>query len=101
MGVDDMLDIEELYGLLNLGGKRPLRKEILMTNSVFNKLKRNRAICLICGDVIESKFVHDFATCSCGNLSVDGGLEYAGRTFLSSKWRDMCEYESVLGVMTK
>lgn len=38
--------------------------------------KRSRAKCLVCGDVIESKHRHDFVTCSCGNLSLDGGNDY-------------------------
>ncbi|MBR1851580.1 MAG: hypothetical protein IJ794_00175 [Lachnospiraceae bacterium] len=40
---------------------------------------RNRAKCLICGDIIESMSHYDFKTCSCGNLSVDGGHEYTRR----------------------
>lgn len=43
---------------------------------VMKKIKRNRMKCLICGDVIESKFTHDFVWCQCGNLGLDGGLEY-------------------------
>lgn len=45
----------------------------------------NRAKCLICGDVIESKSVHDYVTCSCGRLSVDGGHEYIRRSFYSEE----------------
>lgn len=45
-------------------------------------IKHNKAQCLICGDIIESRHVHDFVTCSCGNLSVDGGREYTKRAFL-------------------
>lgn len=41
------------------------------------KLKRNAIQCRKCGDVIESKFIHDFKYCSCGSMGVDGGLEYA------------------------
>lgn len=41
----------------------------------------NRARCLICGDIITSKHTHDFQTCSCGNLSVDGGPDYRRRCF--------------------
>ncbi|WP_425278866.1 DUF7695 domain-containing protein [Caldifermentibacillus hisashii] len=37
--------------------------------------------CKKCDDVIESKSVHDFQTCSCGAVEVDGGLEYAKRIF--------------------
>lgn len=36
----------------------------------------NRAKCLKCGDVIESLSVHDFNSCSCGNIFVDGGKDY-------------------------
>lgn len=32
--------------------------------------------CLNCKDVIKSKHRHDFVTCSCGKVSVDGGNEY-------------------------
>jgi hypothetical protein len=32
--------------------------------------------CLLCEDVIQSQYRHDFVTCKCGNLSVDGGVSY-------------------------
>lgn len=38
--------------------------------------KRNRAQCLECNDIIESTYRHDFVTCSCGNIFVDGGKDY-------------------------
>jgi hypothetical protein len=41
----------------------------------------NRAGCRSCGDVIESKHRHDFVTCRCGDISVDGGEEYMRRSF--------------------
>ncbi|SEB22969.1 DUF7695 domain-containing protein, partial [Bacillus nitratireducens] len=41
------------------------------------KLKRNAIKCRKCGDIIESKFTHDFKYCSCGSVAIDGGLEYA------------------------
>lgn len=40
---------------------------------------RNMIKCKKCGDVIESKSVHDFQTCSCGTCSVDGGHSYLRR----------------------
>lgn len=43
------------------------------------KLVRNAAYCLVCGDHVESKSVHDFQQCSCGNIFVDGGLDYLRR----------------------
>jgi HD-like signal output (HDOD) protein len=39
----------------------------------------NAATCLSCGDRIFSKHRHDFVTCSCGAISVDGGQEYLRR----------------------
>jgi hypothetical protein len=41
----------------------------------------NRAGCRSCGDVIESTHRHDFKTCRCGDISVDGGEEYCRRSF--------------------
>lgn len=40
---------------------------------------RNRAKCRLCGTVIESRSVHDFQTCRCGAIYVDGGKEYFRR----------------------
>ncbi len=54
----------------------------------------NKAKCLKCGDVIESKHHHDFVTCSCGNLSVDGGTCYLRRAFTDPDlWEELSEYE--------
>ena len=41
----------------------------------------NKAQCLECGSIIESKYVHDFVTCSCGKLSLDGGTDYQRVSF--------------------
>jgi len=41
------------------------------------RLKRNAIKCKLCGDIIESKTVHDFQMCSCGATFVDGGTDYA------------------------
>lgn len=43
------------------------------------KIIINAIQCKKCGDIIESKTVHDFVTCSCGACSVDGGHEYLRR----------------------
>lgn len=40
---------------------------------------RNIARCKRCGDIIESKSVHDFQMCSCGSIFVDGGDDYIRR----------------------
>ena len=36
-----------------------------------NIISRNK-----CGDIIESKFTHDYKECKCGAITIDGGLEY-------------------------
>lgn len=42
---------------------------------------RNSAKCLTCGDEIESTFRHDFVSCTCGAIFVDGGKDYLRRGF--------------------
>jgi hypothetical protein len=37
---------------------------------------RNRLRCKKCGDVIESKYRHDFVSCKCNAIFVDGGNDY-------------------------
>lgn len=41
----------------------------------------NQAKCLVCGEILESRFRHDYKTCSCGSLSVDGGHDYISRAY--------------------
>lgn len=60
----------------------------------FPKLTRNAVRCLHCGDVIESKTVNDFVTCSCGKAAVDGGLLYRRRVGFESDMEDLSEFES-------
>ena len=61
------------------------------------KIIKNQAQCLKCGDLIESTHVHDYRTCSCGNLSVDGGEYYLKRNFKEGmdSWIDCSVYEEV------
>jgi hypothetical protein len=42
-------------------------------------LMRNAAHCLVCDTIVESRTRHDFRSCKCGNVSVDGGTWYARR----------------------
>jgi hypothetical protein len=39
-------------------------------------MKRSRIQCKKCGDVVESKHRHDFRSCSCRSVHLDGGLDY-------------------------
>ena len=54
---------------------------------------QNAVTCLGCGDFIVSKHRHDFVTCTCGAISVDGGQAYLRRvgsltpgTYVDESW---------------
>ena len=65
--------------------------DITMEN---NKILVNAIKCKLCGDVIESKSVHDFVWCSCGNCFVDGGHDYLRRGWKKEgSWEELSEYE--------
>lgn len=49
------------------------------------KIIRNMVRCNHCGDIIESKYRHDYVVCKCGCCSVDGGHDYLRRGFKNSK----------------
>ena len=58
-----------------------------------SKIIHNRIKCLKCGDVIESKYRHDYKTCSCGACAVDGGHDYLRRCGNLEDWKEMSEIE--------
>ena len=58
-------------------------------------IKRNALKCLKCGDVIESKSVHDWVQCSCGACFVDGGKEYCRIGGNMEDIEVLIEYEDV------
>ncbi len=43
------------------------------------RITSNKGRCRKCNSVIESHHRHDFVTCPCGAVSVDGGHEYLRR----------------------
>lgn len=55
------------------------------------KIKVNKIKCKNCGDIIESKHVHDFVWCNCGQCAVDGGHSYLSRSFRTAKPEDAFE----------
>lgn len=59
-----------------------------------DKLKRNAAKCLKCGDVIESTHRHDWVRCSCNAIFVDGGLDYIRRGGYPGDMEELSEYET-------
>lgn len=62
---------DEIAAWITEGRRKPLPPR--------RKILRNAARCNHCGDVIESIYRHNFVTCSCGRVSVDGGLDYLRR----------------------
>ena len=56
---------------------------------------RNAAQCRKCGDLIVSKYRHDFVRCKCGAIAVDGGSAYLKRTGHFSDFIEMSEFETV------
>ena len=59
------------------------------------RITRNAIRCKKCGDIIESKSVHDFKFCSCGSCAVDGGHDYLRRCGNLGDWEEMSEAEKV------
>ena len=55
------------------------------------KIIRNAIRCKKCGDVIESKTVHDFKFC----CAVDGGRDYLRRCGNREDWEELAEAEKV------
>jgi len=61
------------------------------------KITSNKIQCKSCKDIIESTYRHDFVTCSCGNVSVDGGKDYLRRLYKSSPEEDYIELSENVG----
>lgn len=59
------------------------------------KLIRNAARCRKCGDIVESRHRHDWRSCSCGAMFVDGGLEYQRRGGDLENIEEMSEFQEV------
>lgn len=53
-----------------------------------NQIIQNEIKCLKCGDIIFSDSRHAFVTCSCGNVSVDGGLSYLRRVWKTQEFEE-------------
>lgn len=62
-----------------------------------SKIICNKIRCKKCGDVIESRTVHDFKWCSCRSCAVDGGREYLKRLGNREDWEELSETEEKPG----
>ena len=45
------------------------------------RIIKNCIKCKTCGDIIESEYRHDFKSCSCNRVAVDGGHDYLRRCY--------------------
>ena len=52
--------------------RKQITKEFRMKSDKIMKIK-----CLVCGDIIESKSVHDLVCCKCESCYIDGGNYYS------------------------
>lgn len=60
------------------------------------RIVHNRAMCLLCHTVIESVSVHDFQTCLCGAIHIDGGHVYLKRGANDmDNFLEMSEFEEI------
>jgi hypothetical protein len=50
-------------------------KKIMNVRNRHTQFINNKAKCKVCGDIIESKSLHDYRACSCGEISIDGGID--------------------------
>lgn len=55
-----------------------------------NEPRDNAVQCHACAEVIVSLYRHDFKTCKCGDVSVDGGYDYLRRVWADrAEWTEM------------
>lgn len=62
------------------------------------RIIKNTIRCKKCGDVIESKGVHNLVSCKCCSCSVDGGKQYIRRNFITTPeedYEELSEFEDV------
>lgn len=60
------------------------------------KIIKNCIKCNYCGDIITSESVHDYRTCKCGKVSVDGGHQYLRRSYFKNKDTDYVELSEII-----
>jgi hypothetical protein len=63
-----------------------------MRDSQNGRIIKNAIVCMICDDLIESKHTHDFKSCKCGTVYIDGGHEYLRRLGDLDKYIDVSEF---------
>lgn len=57
------------------------------------QIYRNIIKCKKCGDIIESKNIHDMKWCKCGAIGIDGGKDYLRRCGNKEDIIELSEYK--------
>ena len=58
----------------------------------YKQITINKAQCLLCNDILESKSKEDYITCRCGNLSIGGGKDHLKRNAIKvNAWIELSE----------
>ena len=55
----------------------------------------NKIQCKHCGEIVESKSIHEFVTCKCGACSVKKKNNHLSRSFIKSPEEDYIELSKV------
>lgn len=78
-------DLAEQKGRMVAKEQKPLSENSTII------IRANKIKCKHCGDIIESKHIHDFKWCHCGKVAVDGGNEYHKRVYPGGDSKDHFE----------
>ena len=62
---------------------------------MMEKIISNKIQCKHCGEIIESKSIHNFVTCKCGTCSVDLGHYHLSRSYKHNPEEDFIELSEV------
>lgn len=82
-------DLKNMYAAIDARNKNQQSDDMPEKKTI---IVRNAIRCNHCGDVIESNYTHDFKTCSCRKVAVDGGHDYWRRCAASSEdYTDLSE----------
>ena len=91
----DRKEIEDLFSKWQPEDQIDSQVEVSDIEIVKKKLVRNAARCKLCGDVVESRYRHDFVMCSCEAMFVDGGLDYIRIGGNLDELEDLSEWEDI------
>lgn len=73
--------------------EKPEESEAKIGYDFDKRIIRNMAQCLKCKDVITSYHTHDYKTCTCGEMSVDGGTSCLKRSGEIYNCKELSIYE--------